>query len=198
MVRREGGNYVLAVGNDGRRDYELLLKAAAQCKREFIIVTRAEIKGTVPPNVKIMAGDFREEILSDVELRDMYRRARCIVTPLIETRQPSGQSVCLQAMGRGRPVTLTRTEGLWSESKMRDGENIVLVPPGEITAMTEAIERFCAEPELGNRLGCAGRETVCQDWTMRDYARRLEHFVKTRVLRTADALQADGLLSPKA
>ena len=183
------GDYVLAVGNDGRRDYDLLMKVAARCRQDFIIVTRATIAGAVPPNVKIMAGDFRDEILSDLELRDLYRSARCVVTPLIETTQPSGQSVCLQAMACGRPVILTRTEGLWSEARMRDGENVVLVPPHDIEAMAAAIERVCSDPQLGDRLGRAGRETVCRDWTARDYARRLEDFVRTKVLRMANAPQ---------
>jgi glycosyltransferase involved in cell wall biosynthesis len=192
------GNYVLAVGNDGRRDYELLLKAAAQCRRQFIILTRAEIKGPIPPNVKIMTGDFREEILSDLELRDLYRRALCVVTPVIETLQPSGQSVCLQAMACGRPVVLTRTEGLWSKSEVRDGENMVLVPPHNISAMAEAIERVCADPLLSDRLARAGRETVCREWTMRDYAKRLEQFVKDNVRVRMSAPVAGGVLSPKA
>jgi glycosyltransferase involved in cell wall biosynthesis len=192
------GDYVLAVGNDGRRDYDLLIEAAARCKEAFIIVTRAAIAGAVPPNVKIITGDFRDEILSDLELRDLYRRARCVVTPLIESKQPSGQSVCLQAMACGRPVILTRTEGLWSEALMRDNENVVLVPSHDVDAMTAAIERVCSDPQLGERLGRAGRETVCRDWTMRHYAKRLEDFVRTKVLRIASAPQPGELLSPKA
>jgi len=189
--------YVLAVGNDGRRDYDLLIKAAARCKQDFIIVTRATISGKVPSNVKIISGDFRDEILSDVQLRDLYRRARCVVTPLIESKQPSGQSVCLQAMACGRPAILTRTEGLWSETQMRNDENVILVPPHDVEAMSAAIERVCTDRQLADRLGRAGRETVCHDWTMRDYARRLDEFVRTKVLRMAEVSQPGGALSPK-
>ncbi|MDR3400927.1 MAG: glycosyltransferase family 4 protein [Chthoniobacter sp.] len=175
------GDYVLAVGNDGRRDYELLMKAAARCRQNFVVVTRMAIKEPVPPNVRLVTGDFRQEILSDQELRALFQNARCIVTPLIESRQPSGQSVCLQAMACGRPVILTRTEGLWSKS-LRDGENILLVPPYDVEAMVTAIDGVYANPQSAAALGAAGRETVRREWTTDLYAQRLEAFVTTKVL----------------
>ena len=33
--------------------------------------------------------------------------------PLVETLQPSGQSVALQSMSMGLPVLITKTEGFW-------------------------------------------------------------------------------------
>lgn len=179
-----GGDYVLAVGNDGRRDYELLMKVAARCKEPFIVVTSTPIKEPIPPNVSIMAGDLRTELLSDVELRELYRKAKCVVTPLIETKQPSGQSVCLQAMSCGLPAILTRTAGLWSDSIMRDGENVLLVPPGDAEAMCAAINRVFADSRLEARLGTAGRDTVCRELTMTHYAERIEEFIKQRILPT--------------
>ena len=44
--------------------------------------------------------------------------------------QPSGQSVTLQASACARPVVLSRTRGLWDPDRLRDGENVLLVPPG--------------------------------------------------------------------
>ena len=186
-----GGDYVLAVGNDGRRDYDVLMQAAARCQVPFMVVTTRTIKETIPPNVKIVAGHLWTEILTDVELRDLFRKAKCVVTPLVETKQPSGQSVCLQAMACGRPAILTRTEGLWSERIMRDDENVLLVPPYDPEALSTAIHRIFADARLEARLGQAGRESVCRELTMEHYAERLEEFIQTRVLslekRTATA-----------
>ncbi len=83
---------------------------------------------------------MREEILSDEELRDIYRGAKCVVIPPIDSLQPSGQSVCLQAMACGKAVIPTKTSGLWSETFMRYGSTILFVPPGEKDILIEKMK----------------------------------------------------------
>ena len=43
--------------------------------------------------------------------------------------------------------------------RLRDGENVLLVPPDDVTALAEAIARLADSPELRQRLGQGAKET---------------------------------------
>jgi glycosyltransferase involved in cell wall biosynthesis len=152
--------FVVAVGQDLNRDYELLV--AAPGMHRTIIVTRQTIK--LPPvasHVTITAGHyFGSDSMSDDDIRRLYNRARAVIVPLKDVYQPSGYSVTLQAMSCGRPVVLTKTRGLWAPEHFIDGENCLLVPPGDAAALSAAIGRLRSDQALAERIGRAARETV--------------------------------------
>jgi Glycosyl transferases group 1 len=152
--------FVVAVGQDLNRDYELL--AAAPGMHRIIIVTRQAIK--LPPvasHVTITAGDyFGSDSMSDDDIRRLYNRARAVIVPLKDVYQPSGYSVTLQAMSCSRPVVLTKTRGLWASEHFIDGENCLLVPPRDAAALGAAIGRLRSDHALAERIGRAARETV--------------------------------------
>lgn len=153
-------DFVVAVGQDLNRDYALL--AAAPGQNRTIIVTRQAIK--LPPvasHVTITAGDyFGSDSMSDDDIRRLYNRARAVIVPLKDVYQPSGYSVTLQAMSCGRPVVLTKTRGLWAPEHLIDGENCLLVPPGDAAALGASIGRLRSDQALAERMGRAARETV--------------------------------------
>jgi glycosyltransferase involved in cell wall biosynthesis len=152
--------FIVAVGQDLNRDYELLV--AAPGMHRTIIVTRQTIK--LPPvasHVTIIAGHyFGSDSMSDDDIRRLYNRARAVIVPLKDVYQPSGYSVTLQAMSCGRPVVLTKTRGLWAPEHFIDGENCLLVPPGDAAALGAAIGRLRSDQALAERIGRAARETV--------------------------------------
>lgn len=135
---RETG-YVLSVGNDGRRDYETLIQAARDLPWPVVLLTSSEIPA-LHPNVRHITSSYKDGITDD-QLRELYRGARCVVVPLHPTCQPSGQSVALQAMACEKPVILTRTEGIWSHTTVRDGKTLYLVPPHNAAALADQIRR---------------------------------------------------------
>jgi glycosyltransferase involved in cell wall biosynthesis len=63
--------------------------------------------------------------------------------------------VVLEAMVQGAPVVATAVGG--TPELVADGETGVLVPPGDVTALHEGLERVLASPDLARRLGEAGR-----------------------------------------
>lgn len=131
---------VLAVGNDGRRDYETLLESARMLPQiSFTIITRISAPNDLPTNVQWRRGDWHEQAVSDQALRELYRRAACVVVPLKETLQPSGQSVAMQAMMCGAPVVHTQTSGWWGSEVIRDGKEVLLVPPENPITLAKAI-----------------------------------------------------------
>src|SRR5262249_40268099 len=97
----------------------------------------------VASHVTITAGHyFGSDSMSDDDIRRLYNRARAVIVPLKDVYQPSGYSVTLQVMSCGRPVVLTKTRGLWAPEHFVDGENCLLVPPGDAAALGAAIGRL--------------------------------------------------------
>lgn len=132
-------DYVLAVGNDGRRDYETLVAAAADVPCEVRVVTKRVLPESLPANVRVWRGDWHRQALTDEELRTQYRRALCVVVPLLDSLQPSGQSVAMQAMACGTPVIISRTSGYWGDGWLEEGRDLLVVPSASPAALSLAI-----------------------------------------------------------
>jgi glycosyltransferase involved in cell wall biosynthesis len=170
-------DFVVAVGQDPNRDYALL--AAAPGAHPTRIITRQPI--AIPPgaaHVKTTVGDFfGSDSMSDADLRRLYSVARAVIVPLKDVFQPSGYSVTLQAMSCGRPVVLSRIKGLWAPELLRDGENCLLVPPGDGTALGAAIGRLRSDPALAERIGRAARVTALAHFSLANNAASIKALV---------------------
>jgi glycosyltransferase involved in cell wall biosynthesis len=155
------GDFVVAVGQDLNRDYDLL--AMAPGANPTRIITRRPVKfPNGAKHITIGPGEFfQSDAITDADLRSLYNAAFAVVVPLKDVHQPSGYSVTLQAMSCGRPVILSKTKGLWSEL-LRNEDNCLLVPPGDARALGQAITAVRSNPDLSNRLGHAARKTVLQ------------------------------------
>ncbi|MDN5872257.1 MAG: glycosyltransferase, partial [Nitrococcus sp.] len=64
----------------------------------------------------------------------------------------------LQAAACGVPTVACRAGGI--PEAVRDGENGLLVEPGDTGALASAVNRLLAEPALARRYGAAGRVLV--------------------------------------
>ena len=144
-------DYVFSVGSDPRRDYGPLVSG---CDRPLKIMTRATelLPSPLPDNVEIVQGDTED-------LKRFYSSAAVVVVPVQDVLQPSGQNTVLQAMSMARPVVMTRAKGFWSD-ELRDGENCVLVPPGDDGAMRGAIEALMTDRGRAEAIGERARATV--------------------------------------
>lgn len=174
----EEEDYVLSVGNDSRRDYEILLRAAAKVDIPFRIVTTMEISGVLPDNVKIIHGTRPSDESIDDKLKSWYQKSKCVVLPIKDTIRPSGQSVCLQAMSCGKTVILTKTQGLWSKSMLQDGENIIFVPPNDAEALAQAIKNVLENSVKRKAIGIKARETICHEGNIDKFSYSLEGLIK--------------------
>ena len=174
---------VLAIGSDGHRDWETLLQAAPAIDAEVRILTGHPRPSTLPSNVRWDAADWHRRLLSDVEVREAFRGAAAVVVPVKDVPQPSGQSVTLQASACARPVVLSRTRGLWDPEGLRDGENVMLVPPASPEALALAVERLLAEPGVAHAIGRAARLGVEERSSVDGYAERLLELCRLAILR---------------
>jgi glycosyltransferase involved in cell wall biosynthesis len=120
--------------------------------------------------VEYIRGDWTTVAVSDETLREFYRAAACVVVPLKESIQPSGQSVAMQAMMCGAPVVMTRTAGWWGAEVLRSGEHLREVTPENPEALAAAISRT-----LASRPGHHARQALlAADWTTKGFAQRIE------------------------
>lgn len=113
--------------------------------------------------------------LPNDELRRRMRRALAVCVPSHET--PSGDAeglpnVVLEAMEAGAPVVGTRHAGIGEA--VEDGRTGLLVPPGDVTALTAALRRFVDEPEIARKMGVEARRVALEEFDAVVQSRRLE------------------------
>jgi glycosyltransferase involved in cell wall biosynthesis len=70
----------------------------------------------------------------------------------------------LQAMACGLPIIATRVGGI--PEMVRDGVDGLLVPPGDVSALADALRVVVANPEAGRTMGKQARERVCDEFTI--------------------------------
>ncbi len=174
-------NYILAVGNDSRRDYELLIKAAGRIDKKVKILTKRELPAKLPDNVEVLNGSWHTREVGDAELRELYRNAFCVVVPLTESIQPSGQSVTLQAMACGTPVVLTQTKGLWENQELQHGKNILFTEVGNTQMLIDSVRLLEEDMDMWQKMSKAGRHYIEKYGCVGQFAVRMEAAC-TRVL----------------
>ena len=82
----------------------------------------------------------------------------------------------VEAMACGVPVVAT-TGGAVPEVIGRDGETGLIVPPGDLDALAQALLRALGDAELRARLGAAGRRRGLDSFTWRRTAEgTVEHY----------------------
>ncbi len=94
------------------------------------------------------------------ELHALYARAAVVACP--SHREGFGVA-CLEAMAHARPVVAGDVGGL--RDLVVDGETGYLVPPRDVAALREALERLLADRELRRRLGEAGRRRAAAQFS---------------------------------
>ena len=98
---------------------------------------------------------------------------------VLPSRSEGMGRVVVEALLRGRPVVGARVGGI--RDLVHDGENGLLVEPGDAAALADALVRVLSDRELAERLASGARPSV-EPWlaTPEEYASRL-HALVTRV-----------------
>jgi glycosyltransferase involved in cell wall biosynthesis len=128
--------YILTAGRSGR-DYGTLFEAMAGLPIDLHVVCDNDkpLAGlTIPPNVKVLRNCY------DGDYVEQLKNARFVVVPLGVADISAGQMVLLQAMAFNKATVITRT--LTVEDYVSDGNEALLVPQGDATAMRAAIARL--------------------------------------------------------
>ena len=152
------GDFLLFVG-DVRRDkgVEVLLKAYARTGTQVPLVLIGRIGSDISPHfppgvLAFLHGWPHEAVMS------AWERATVALAPSIWP-DPC-PTVAMEAMSMGRPVIASRIGGL--SDIIVDGESGLLVPPGDVEALSAAMQHLLADPARGNRMGVAAKQRVIE------------------------------------
>ncbi len=102
-------------------------------------------------------------------------RAAVVAAPSRTARNGDAEglpTVVLEAAALGRAIVASETGG--TAEALQDDVSALLVPPGDVERLAEALARVLTEPELSGRLGAAARRQAERHYDLAHQARRLE------------------------
>jgi len=145
---------IMSVGRlKAPKDFVTLARALARLEHGSFT---AAIAGEGPDRERVLAelrGADRVELLGDRDdIPELLAQAQIFV---LASRSEGMPVSVLEAMAAGLPVVASDVGGVGEV--VVDGETGLLVPPGDETALEQALRQLIASPDLRRRLGDAGR-----------------------------------------
>jgi glycosyltransferase involved in cell wall biosynthesis len=167
LTSLEPGADILSVGADPQRDFCLLIELARRHPEwSFAAIAsgvNADLLKDSPPNMTL----YRDLSLEDV--RAHMISARLIVLPVKENTYSGATTTLLQAMAMAKPIVISRVGAIREGYGLRDGENCLLVKPGDIAGFGTAIDRLLSDRFLADRLGQGARAQVVSSLSWDNY-----------------------------
>lgn len=162
--------YVFSSGRS-YRDYATLFSAIEDVDARLIVNARPyDIQHlSVPDNVHI------NDILPPAEFYALLAGAEFVVIPLRDVPHGAGESHLIHVMAAAKPVIITRNPSVTS---LVDVHQIgLLVDPGDVDGMRQAIRYLLNHPQEAKRLGRRGRELFIEHHSMEVFARKVHELV---------------------
>jgi len=174
---------VLSVGADPRRDFPLVVELA----RRFPDLTfrvvgssdNARELGSLPTNLTLEIDVPFERI------RECLLGAKVVALPVRENTYSGATTTLLQAMACARPVVVTRTAAIADGYHLDDDVNCRLVPPGDVSALEDAVRGLLHDEARAASLGARARETIERHLTWEAYTSRLGRLLSDAAERGA-------------
>ena len=159
---------VLFIGrHEPRKGLEVLLDAWAGIDRD----ARLQIVGVGPQTEELRrraVGDVEWfGTVTDAPRNELLRGATAFCAPSL--RGESFGVVLLEAMAAGAPIVASAIEGY--QNVARAGQDALLVPPGDVGALRDALRRLLDDSAPGPALVASGRERA-EQFSMRRLAER--------------------------
>ena len=117
----------------------------------------------IPEGVQLVGALPHEQVLR------LFRSARAVVVPSVWS-DPC-PTVVLEAMAAGRPVVAAASGGILD--MVVDGATGLLVPPGDASALAQAITSILSDPQTARAFGIAGRDRA-REFTVSAVVERIE------------------------
>lgn len=169
---------IVSAGVAGR-DYETLIAAARQTNARFNIASGSAWQKDTTANAALPENVFMGSSGTYRKLRDLYARAQFVVVPLEDTFHASGYMVMAEAMAMGKPVIATRTQ--MPSDLVIPGETGLLVPPGDVEAMTAAIRTLLDAPEKAAAMGRNARLLAETQHSLSSFHSRVSQLAQDRI-----------------
>lgn len=175
-------NRIASVGESRSRDYGALFDAVKGLPVNLEVAGYGHwyareknnlVKATLPENVSL------SRHLSHFELRDFYASAQFVVIPVQDLVYSAGATVTLEAGAMARAVVAFRSKGI--TDYVIDGETGILVEPGNIQALRDAIQYLLAHPAEAKRLGDNARQRVVEELNLESYVSNIAELLQKEV-----------------
>ncbi|MCL4835107.1 MAG: glycosyltransferase family 4 protein [Caldilineaceae bacterium] len=173
----------LVVGSVGRlttqKGYRFLLQAfpavLAQCPTAYLLIAGGgELKAELEAEARLLGIAERVRIpgpLSGIER--VYAALDLFVSSSLWEGLPT---VVLEAMAAGLPVVATAVSG--NTELVLPGQTGLLVPPGEPTALAEAIVHLLTQPEQAAQYSARARQLIVPNFDIEQIARQHEELYR--------------------
>ena len=158
-INLKNDKYVLSIGSDLSRDWDLLINSWRNDFPVLKIVTSKPLK-TFKKNIEIISGNWHNQKISDQGVRDLFSNALFVIIPLKETIQPSGQSSCLQAMACSKAVIISNISGIWDRDLIKHQKNVFFINNSDKNQLQNAVRILSEDNYLRIKLEKNGRDLV--------------------------------------
>src|SRR5436309_6581756 len=153
------------------KGFDDLIDACAELARRRIdfvcdIIGDGPLRETLQAKVERLDLSSRVNLLGSLSQGAVLEKLQAAdIFALASTTDTQGATdvfptVILEAMASARPVVATRLAGI--PELVVDGQTGMLAPPGDSTALADALEQLLRDPELRLRFGHAGRARIEQ------------------------------------
>ncbi len=175
---------------------------------DFVYVA-ARVKAKIPKAKFLFIGDgpLRSEteslirelnLTGDVFLpglrRDIPELLRCMDVFILTSLWEGLPRVIPQAMTAGLPVVANGVDGVCEV--LREGGDGDLIPPKDVSLMTDRIVQLLSDGALRERMGHAGRQTAEMEFSLKQMVRRIDELYAELLIKKADALEQYGGARP--
>tara|TARA_B000000532_G_C18877109_1_gene411224 strand:- start:5845 stop:6957 length:1113 start_codon:yes stop_codon:yes gene_type:complete len=169
---------ILFVGNDGFRDFEFAKNLAnSMYDKEFVFVTNQLNQLDLKDNSVLHKGSWSKNSLTDLELANLYNEAFLTIVPLVNSLQPSGQSVSLQSIACGTPVIITDTDGFWDKKNFENENNIILANQNSIGLWSDLIKKLENDHVLYNNIRGEGLDLIKNKYNLDNFSKSIENII---------------------
>ena len=167
-------NVILSVGESRSRNYAALFEAVKG------LPVSLEVAGfghwyarennilklkSLPDNVQKLRH------LKPRELQNQYASSQFVVIPVYDLVYSAGATASLEAASMERAVIAFKSRGILDY--IIDGETGILVEPGNIQAMREAIQYLLVNPDEAKRLGKNARQRILEKLNLETYVKNI-------------------------
>ena len=171
---------ILFVGNNAHRDFSKVIEITKQLPdKKFKIVSSNIDEKIIPNNVQLIKGDWNKNILSDQDIKKLYKNSRLVFLPVMESLVASGQSVAMQSMATGTPVVISKTLGFWDFDNFIDQESIFFTKENSVESWVEQIDTIYKDYELLDKVAKNGQNLINEKFNLTEFSNFLEHLFET-------------------
>jgi len=176
------GLRLLAVGRLSHyKGFEVLLEALAGVpEASLVLVGRGEREAALRERIARLGLASRVRMagaIDDAALLGLYAQADAFCLPSLDRAEAFGV-VLLEAMRARLPVIASDIPGSGVGFVAQDGETGLLLPPGDVGALAEAIRRLIGDMALRRRLGMAGERRWREHFSLEQMAESMDQLYR--------------------